>query len=120
MPRSARSAWVERNPIWAAGSRWYGCGLLFTRDSFPAPVCGPMPMAEAFRVAWHVNRKQWFHGVVQLARGAPILLSIPEEPPSEGEMLTLECCDARDGCAPGSLECPCVPAPILTDQLPLD
>lgn len=67
-----------------------------------------MPTAEAFRVAWHVNRKQWFHGMVTLARGAPILLSIPEEPVTEAEALTLECCDARDGCAPGSVQCPCV------------
>lgn len=92
---------------------------MITRDSYPGPVCGPLPIAEAYRVAYHLNRKQWFHGQVQLARGAKILLSIPEEPPSEADLLTLECCDARTGCAPGSLTCPCVPTRPLTAQLPL-
>ena len=66
--------------MWSAGTRWYGCGLLFTRWSYPLPVCAPLPQAEAFRVAWHLNRKSWFHGEVALARGAPILLSLPEAP----------------------------------------
>ena len=71
-------------------------------------------MAEAFRVAWHLNRKQWFHGLVQLARGPAILLSIPEDSPTEAESLTLECCDAREGCVPGSATCPCVRTLFLT------
>ena len=73
-------------------------------------------MAEAFRVAWHFNRKQWFHGLVQLARGPAILLSIPEEPPTEAEALTFECCDARDGCAPGSLTCQCITSLLNTEE----
>jgi hypothetical protein len=57
-----------------------GCGLLFTRWSYPLPVCAPLLQAEAYRVAWHLNKKRWFHGEVELARGAPILLSLPEPP----------------------------------------
>lgn len=82
MPTSAgnRTAWVERNPVWCGGHPWMGTGLVFTRWSYPLPVCAPMLQAEAFRVAWHLNKKAWFHGLVTLARGEPCLLSLPMAP----------------------------------------
>jgi hypothetical protein len=60
-----------------------GTGLVYTRASYPLPVCAPLPQAEAFRVCWHLNKKQRFHGMVELARGAPVLLSLPAAPLTE-------------------------------------
>jgi hypothetical protein len=82
-PSRGRVAWVERNPVWCGGIPWRGTALVYTRTSYPLPVCAPLPQAEAFRVCWHLNHKQWFHGLVTLARGAPCLLSLPEPPLTE-------------------------------------